>query len=110
MKKLILLSVSLVMVMGLAQAAPKYYSKKELMKKMAAQTKALGVNCNYCHVGKQSNSLDNYKPKTQKERDTLTRKRVAVAMIGVTKKLKELTGKDISCMDCHKGKAIPAVK
>lgn len=67
-------------------------------------TKALGVNCSYCHNSKEWES-DEKKPKE------VTRE-MALMIRDLTPKLQTISGKDdaaISCITCHRGDTKPAL-
>jgi hypothetical protein len=82
------------------QVLPKNISKDELKAVMKAQSKALGVECDYCHE----------MPTAEKDTD---HKKVAREMMKMTNEINDKFIKDanhkVVCATCHRGKEEPEV-
>lgn len=88
---------------------PKDISKDELMGAMKSFTSALGVRCNYCHVGKEGEPLSKF----DFESDSKETKEKARTMMEMTRdiNLKYLTALSdysdntiqVTCFTCHRG-------
>ena len=87
---------------------PKDIQKKQLMKIMKAQSKALGVKCKFCHV---------MKPKKDMASDANEHKEMARDMMRMTGELNKLMqglptfaekNPKATCFTCHQGKKEPA--
>jgi len=108
MKKFVLLFGSAVLLASLAFARTKYTDPAAIMPTMMQICKDLGVNCTHCHVGDRTVTIaDTDKYDAKKDLATLTRKRVAQAMIGMQKVFTEKQGTKTTCVSCHKGKPHP---
>ncbi|MEK6557786.1 MAG: photosynthetic reaction center cytochrome c subunit family protein [Candidatus Margulisiibacteriota bacterium] len=115
MRKIIILSVGFVFVLGsLTLATPKYIAKEKIMETMMDFNKSLGVKCSACHVTDKSVTLEDvgkYDP--AKDTDALTHRAVAAGMMAstaMTNKILKKTGADqLTCMTCHKGSEHPTL-
>lgn len=115
MKKTIIFSVCMTLVLGsLSLAKTTYVPKEKLMATMMEFSKALGVKCTFCHIADKSVGFDDvgkYDP--AKDFETLENRAVAKGMLGntiMTNKIQNKTGADeITCMACHKGVAKPVI-
>lgn len=92
---------------------PKEMPVRALVDTMASFTRALGVRCTYCHVGREGEPLANYdfksdeKPEKEKAREML---RMVAAING--DHLPKLASRRtppiaVSCATCHRGVAEP---
>lgn len=89
------------------QLLPKDIGKRELMDIMRGFSTALGVRCQFCHVGENPNSLEGYDFAS----DEPKHKKVARVMMETTHeintKLLPRMGKDsfleVRCVTCHRG-------
>lgn len=96
-----------------AKVLPKNMGSKELGATMRAFTGALGVRCNYCHVGEEGKDLKDYdfvsdaKPAKNKARTMIT---MVEAVNGqyLSQLSKETSnGIKVSCVTCHHGVPVP---
>ena len=92
---------------------PKDISVRALLDSMGSFTRALGVRCNYCHVGNEGEPLSTYdfpsdqKPEKNKAREML---RMVGAINGeyLTRLADRRTPPiNVACMTCHRGVAQP---
>ena len=92
---------------------PKDIPVRALLDTMGSFTRALGVRCNYCHVGNEGEPLSTYdfpsdqKPEKNKAREML---RMVGAINGeyLTKLVDRRTPSiNVTCMTCHRGVAQP---
>ena len=91
----------------------KKISKGELVGVMKSWTNALGVRCNYCHVGGSARSLDGM----EFEKDDKQAKKTARLMMSMVSNInREFIGKvegtsntemKVACVTCHRGQTHP---
>ena len=86
-----------------AMAKTKYVATEEINNTMQSFTKALGVQCNYCHVADRSATLKDYKWANDEEFSSLRHKRIAQAMIGMQIEVNKESNVKFDCMKCHQG-------
>lgn|GEM_PF-4911287 len=110
MRKLLLVflmvgSVSL-FVLGTVEAKTKYLKKTEIEETMREFNRALGVDCNFCHVSDPSKTYKDLAGKTfdEKELTILVHQRIARAMLGDMLYYNEKEGRNLTCYSCHQGK------
>jgi tetratricopeptide (TPR) repeat protein len=96
-----------------ATVLPKDITAKELGATMRGFTGALGVRCNYCHVGEEGKDLRDYdfesdaKPEKAKAR-TMIKMVEAVNTQYLSQLSKESSnGIQVSCVTCHRGVPVP---
>lgn len=90
---------------------PKEIGKRELVSLMREYAGALGVRCNFCHVGENPDSLEGYDFASDEEEH----KRVTRAMMQMTREINQrllpATGRkklvEVRCVTCHRGIAEP---
>ncbi len=86
---------------------PKDTPKRELVARMRGFAGALGVRCNYCHVGEDPNSLQGYDFASD-EKETKRVARVMLQMVSeINGRLLPATGREhlieVGCVTCHHG-------
>lgn len=92
----------------LSFAATRYVPEEDVKTTMKGYCRALGVKCTFCHVSDKSiniHQVDDYD--IDRDLETLTHKRVARAMTGMTKLYNKMHGTNMTCNDCHQGKTRP---
>jgi cytochrome c2 len=97
-------ALTLTLAATTAMAKTKYVAPDQLDATMQSFTKALGVQCNYCHVTDRSATLKDYKWANDEEFATLRHKRVAQAMLGMQIDVNKESNVKFDCMKCHQGK------
>jgi tetratricopeptide (TPR) repeat protein len=86
---------------------PEDTGKRELVGAMRSFSSALGVRCNYCHVGENPNSLEGYDFASDEKEE----KKVARVMMKMTHEINSNllpeTGREsltrVRCVTCHRG-------
>lgn len=78
---------------------PKNMTKKQVKKVMKAWSKALGVDCDFCHDDDKGFDFDT-------KHKNVARKMVRMTTLINTKYLKKMK-KKVSCYTCHRGKKEP---
>jgi Photosynthetic reaction centre cytochrome C subunit len=103
------------------QVLPKTMERPQVVMLMQNINKALGVQCNYCHVeraGAQPNEKTGQLPidPAKDDKDTKKKARVMMRMVGqINMTLTAEMGKPadqiarVQCATCHRGSAIPKV-
>ena len=92
----------------LSFAATKFVPEEDVKATMKGYCQALGVKCTFCHIGDKSISIDQIDDyDIDRDLETLTHKRVARAMTGMTKLYNKMYGTNMTCNDCHQGKTHP---
>ncbi len=92
----------------LSFAATKFVPEEDVKTTMKGYCRALGVKCIFCHIGDKSISIDQIDDyDIDRDLETLTHKRVARAMTGMTKLYNKMHGTNMTCNDCHQGKTYP---
>jgi Photosynthetic reaction centre cytochrome C subunit len=103
------------------QVLPKTMDRAQVVMVMQNINKALGVQCNYCHVeraGAQPNEKTGQLPidPPKDDKDTKKKARVMMKMVGqINMTLAAEMGKPadqltrVACATCHRGSAIPKV-
>lgn len=91
----------------------KKISKGELVGVMKSWTSALGVRCNYCHVGGSARSLDGM----EFDKDDKQAKKTARLMMSMVSNINREfvskvkgtsnTGMEVACVTCHRGQTHP---
>ena len=86
---------------------------RDLINQMRFFTSALGVRCQYCHVGQEGMPLDSFNFRSDDKRTKLTA-RVMLEMVRAinTQHLSQVPQRptpqvDVTCMTCHRGVARP---
>ena len=78
---------------------------------MQAFSKALGVQCNYCHLPKGSQDKEAApQPSPEVQAETRAHFQVARAMLVMTNYANKRGGDPVTCNTCHNGKAQPGSK
>jgi tetratricopeptide (TPR) repeat protein len=87
---------------------------RELVGQMRFFTSALGVRCQYCHIGQEGQPLDSFNFRSDDKRTKLT----ARVMLEMVKQInaqhlslipeRPTPGVEVTCMTCHRGVARPA--
>ena len=92
---------------------PKDISVRALLDTMRSFTGALGVRCNYCHVGEENQPLSSYKFASD-DKPTKDKAREMLRMVGAINGdyLTKLASRRsptvvVACMTCHRGVAVP---
>jgi hypothetical protein len=92
---------------------PATMSVRELINRMRFFTFALGVRCQYCHIGQEGQPLDSFNFRSDDKRTKLTA-RVMLEMVRQinTQHLtlvpeRPTPNVDVSCLTCHRGVARP---
>ena len=92
---------------------PKDIAVRALLDTMGSFTRALGVRCNYCHVGEEGQPLSTYKFASD-EKPTKDKAREMLRMVGAINGdyLTKLASRrsppvNVACMTCHRGVAVP---
>jgi tetratricopeptide (TPR) repeat protein len=92
---------------------PKDIPVRALLDTMGSFTRALGVRCNYCHVGNEGEPLSKYDFASD-DKQTKTKARDMLRMVGAinTEYLTKLPDRrtptiNVACMTCHRGVAEP---
>lgn len=91
---------------------PKDIKRPELTEKMRSFNKALGVKCNFCHVGEEGQPLSTYDFASDKNKHkVITRTMMKMVQDVNTNYLKSLSSEDekvtITCNTCHQGNKYP---
>jgi hypothetical protein len=96
---------------GFAGAEPRYLQKETVMGAMENFSKALGVQCSYCHLPKGGQEKEG-QPQLSPEEQAQTRAhfQVARAMLVMTNFANKKGGDPATCNTCHQGKAQPGSK
>lgn len=86
---------------------------RDLINQMRFFTGALGVRCQYCHVGQEGQPLDSFNFRSDDKRTKLTA-RVMLEMVKAinTQNLSQIPQRpvpnvEVTCMTCHRGVARP---
>ena len=104
-KKMVLFCAAcLVLSASAVLAKTKYVAPDQIETTMQGFTKALGVQCSYCHVADKSATLKDYKWANDEEFGSLRHKRVAQAMLGMQNEVNKESSVKFDCMKCHQGK------
>ena len=93
------------------QVLPKETTRQDLIMRMRGFAGGLGVRCNFCHVGKNAETLEGFDFAS----DDKEEKKVARAMMRMVQEINErllpATGRkdlhQVSCITCHRGSTIP---
>lgn len=92
---------------------PKDIPVRALLDTMRSFTGALGVRCNYCHVGEEGQPLSTYKFASD-EKPTKDKAREMLRMVGAINNdyLTKLASRRsppvvVACMTCHRGVSVP---
>jgi len=96
------------------QVLPQEIGKRELLDTMKKFTNALGVRCQFCHIGEEGKPLTTF-DFVSDEKPTKQTARVMIRMVRVinTEHLTKVANKSansvqVSCMTCHHGENRPA--
>lgn len=92
---------------------PKDIPVRSLLDTMFSFTRALGVRCNYCHVGEEGQPLSTYKFASD-DKPTKDKAREMLRMVGAINGdyLTKLASRRsppvvVACMTCHRGVSVP---
>ncbi|MEM2982968.1 MAG: hypothetical protein QXH17_07370 [Candidatus Bathyarchaeia archaeon] len=118
MNKRLIFTYALIVIIGAGSlgktllAETKYIEKKEIMQVMKEWNKSLGVNCQFCHTGKFSDTYEMLAGKQANEKDlrALVNKNTARTMLGLMIYLNRKENKNYTCESCHQGKTNIEVK
>ena len=96
-----------------SKVLPKNITSKELGTIMRGFTSALGVRCNYCHVGEEGEDLKDYDFASD-AKPAKAKARIMITMVGavndqyLSQISKEAShGISVSCVTCHHGVPVP---
>jgi hypothetical protein len=75
-------------------------------------TAALGVRCQYCHVGQEGQPLDRFDFVSDQKRTKLTARQMMLMVQEINKRVDTLPGRaanavQVSCLTCHRGVSRP---
>ena len=76
-------------------------------------TSALGVRCQYCHVGQEGQPLEQFDFISDQKRTKLTARQMMFMVREINRRVDTLPGRtgpaiEVTCMTCHRGLARPA--
>ena len=92
---------------------PKATPVSQVTGQMRNFTAALGVRCSYCHVGEESQSLDQYDVASDAKRTKLVARQMMRMVQDINRRLDSLPGgrgspaTTVTCATCHRGVARP---
>jgi hypothetical protein len=76
-------------------------------------TSALGVRCQYCHVGREGQPLEQFDFASDQKRTKLTARHMLSMVAEINRRVDTLPGRsgpalEVTCMTCHRGVSRPA--
>ena len=97
------------------QVRPKETKFSSRIDTMKAFTRALGVRCTYCHVGKEGEPLETYDFASD-DKEAKVKARAMLKMVaGINDQFlaalpsRHVPAVSVSCATCHRGAVVPAV-
>jgi hypothetical protein len=104
-------AVAVLLSVGLAWSEPRYLKKEDVNGAMQSFSKALGVQCSYCHLPKADpDKQGETQLSADAQAEIRSRFHVARAMLVMTNFANKRGGDPATCNTCHQGKAQPGSK